>query len=199
MIPEPMLVWGPGGNTSLRVWGGWPSVCMEMLAIKGGSANTRDHCDIPKAVLWKSGCRKRSRATRGVKGLCSRWRRTFSQGVLSHQGRGCPGGRELPSLQVCEQRLGEAIHSLTWQLWRSPCWLVLREHQGCCVGQTEPVPDHRMFPEQWRHSQGAPGARTSETRPGEWPDSRFPNDLRQKHIFSFFTSKARSLQVSLAR
>lgn len=50
-------------------------------------------------------------ATGGVIDLYSRWRRTFSQAEPSHNRRGCPGGRELPFLVVCKQRLGEDTHS----------------------------------------------------------------------------------------
>lgn len=70
----------------------------------------------------------RSRATRGVIGLCS-----MEENLLP--GRGCPGGRELPSQGVCKQRLGEDIHSLIWRLWSNHCSLTLRKHQGFSVGE----------------------------------------------------------------
>lgn len=159
VIPEPVLVWGPGGNTSLRVGGGRPSVCMKYLLVR---ELVGDHCDTPKAAIEKSGCGKRSRVTRGVLGLRSRCRRNFSQVERSHHGRGCPGGSGLPSLGVCKQRLGEAIHLLAWQLWSNPCRLALRELRGCSAGQTEPVAGHVCCQNSEDIHQGS-RARTSET------------------------------------
>ena len=56
--------------------------------------------------------------------------------------------------EACMQRLGEDLHSLIWQLWSNHCSLALMEHQGCSVGETEPVTDRMLCPEQWRHLQG---------------------------------------------
>ena len=120
---------------------------MEILAIKGGCAVLQ----MPGATVMylrmshRIGDAGRSRATRGVIGLCSGWRRTFSQEEVVLE-----AGSSLPWGFVCRGRVRTFTHS-PGNFGAPTVQGLDGAPRGGSVGEIEPVANHMMLPAPWRH------------------------------------------------